>query len=302
MELESLRAFVTVCQERKMTRAAEKLFMSKQTLSAIIKKTESEMGVVLLERKNYGVELTPAGKCFFDYALRMLTLWEQCRASMEQICAEQRIRLRVGFAYMSWNLWNRDLQEQFHRENPDIELEVWQDMSKHLLVQMDEERCDVVITCMQQEQYGKYQHRTLSDARMLLVMSENDPLAALDVVTPKALSGRLVIYPDSGAAYLHRFAEAMAAAGFPIRTELAIGGSFLHTLGMVRESGGVKLTNDVYQNTVPPIAGYTVRELRAGDGANLPPISISALIRAQAPEAAQRFAAFFGRVLRERKE
>ena len=45
VDMESLRDFVTVCQEKKMTRAAEKLFMSKQTLSAVVKKLEREHGL-----------------------------------------------------------------------------------------------------------------------------------------------------------------------------------------------------------------------------------------------------------------
>ena len=58
MEIRVLRYFLTVCEERNFSRAAEKLLISQPALSKQIKDLEVELGVKLFIRSHHQLEMT----------------------------------------------------------------------------------------------------------------------------------------------------------------------------------------------------------------------------------------------------
>lgn len=61
MELNHLRTFLVVAEERNVTRAAERLFMTPSSVSAHIKAIEEELNLKLFIRKPQGMEITEQG-------------------------------------------------------------------------------------------------------------------------------------------------------------------------------------------------------------------------------------------------
>src|SRR4051795_8363316 len=72
VELRHLRAFVAVAEELNFTRAAERLHLAQQALSAQIRQLEERIGVPLLTRTTRKVELTPAGEVLLEHARAVL--------------------------------------------------------------------------------------------------------------------------------------------------------------------------------------------------------------------------------------
>jgi len=72
MNLRDLRYLVAVAEHRHFGRAAEACFVSQPTLSTQVKKLEDELGVVLIERTNRQVMLTPVGERIVAQAQRVL--------------------------------------------------------------------------------------------------------------------------------------------------------------------------------------------------------------------------------------
>ena len=82
MNFTSLRYFLAVAEEKNITHAAEKLFISQQALSGHIRKLEEEIGTPIFKRTNSGVDLTYFGSHFIDNAseilMRLNLLEEYC--------------------------------------------------------------------------------------------------------------------------------------------------------------------------------------------------------------------------------
>jgi len=68
VNLQQLRYFLAIGDERSFTRAAERLLVAQPSLSQQIKRLERELGGPLLERLPKGVRLTAAGKAFMPEA------------------------------------------------------------------------------------------------------------------------------------------------------------------------------------------------------------------------------------------
>ena len=97
MELRHLKYFVTVADERNITRAAGRLRVAQPSLSRQLSDLENEVGVKLLERGRHGVTMTAAGREFHRRAKALLS--DAARAADAARIAGGAIagRLTVGF-------------------------------------------------------------------------------------------------------------------------------------------------------------------------------------------------------------
>lgn len=72
MDINHLRAFITVAHTQNITQAAEKLFLSQPAVSAQIKAIENDVGTALFTRTSNGMTLTRAGEVFLPEAEALL--------------------------------------------------------------------------------------------------------------------------------------------------------------------------------------------------------------------------------------
>jgi LysR family transcriptional regulator, benzoate and cis,cis-muconate-responsive activator of ben and cat genes len=72
MDFRQLNAFIAVFEERNITSAARRLFLTQPGLSATIKMLEEELGTQLFERLPRGVEVTGDARILYPHARRMV--------------------------------------------------------------------------------------------------------------------------------------------------------------------------------------------------------------------------------------
>ena len=99
MNFQSLHYFIMLAREKNFTRAAEKLHISQQTLSASIAALERELNCKLIIR-HVPLELTYGGRTFFHYALSLTGEEESMRRSLLDIAEEKTGELRIGVGYV----------------------------------------------------------------------------------------------------------------------------------------------------------------------------------------------------------
>ena len=83
-EIQQLRGFIAVAEDLNFRRAAERLQMTKPTLSRQIRQLEHLLIVTLFERTNRSVRLTAAGRSFLFDAQDILKRAEAAKLSAIQ--------------------------------------------------------------------------------------------------------------------------------------------------------------------------------------------------------------------------
>ena len=142
MSLRRYQYFLVVAEEGNVQRAAQRLFISQQALSAHIQRLEEEYGVLLFERRPR-FRLTPAGEQMVLHCRRLMEVHERMSADLSELrhCPQEKIVVGASplraqiFLPRIWDLLNPlypnisiaardvsslDMEEELIRERIDI--------------------------------------------------------------------------------------------------------------------------------------------------------------------------------------
>ena len=123
VELRHLRAFEVLAQELNFTRAAARLHLSQQALSAQIRDLERRCGATLFERTTRSVELTDAGRTLLRHVPGILLSVGQAVAETRRTAATgTRSRLVVGLRGTSGVEVVSRVLRSFAARHPEVEV------------------------------------------------------------------------------------------------------------------------------------------------------------------------------------
>lgn len=123
IELRQLRYFLAVAEELNFTRAAERLHLAQQALSASIRRLEEQLGVTLFVRTTRKVELTSAGEVLVDGARRVVDAASDALERVQQAAEGRSGRLAVGFSTAAGGVpIVREILRRFAAAAPEVDL------------------------------------------------------------------------------------------------------------------------------------------------------------------------------------
>lgn len=94
MTLKHLRIFVAIYQEESVTHAAERLSITQPAASLAMRELETYYGTKLFERYGRSIHTTEAGKKLYEYASRLVELYEEMDYEIKNW--SQAGKLRIG--------------------------------------------------------------------------------------------------------------------------------------------------------------------------------------------------------------
>lgn len=123
MELYHLRTFVTVAEERHLTRAADRLCISQPAVSAHVKALEEELGLPLFERNPRGMRLTPAGEALMARVRKALTAVDAVSRLAQHLRGEVIGTVSIGLNTDAGFLRLVELQQALKSRYPRLAIE-----------------------------------------------------------------------------------------------------------------------------------------------------------------------------------
>jgi DNA-binding transcriptional LysR family regulator len=122
LDIDALRAFVAVADERSFTRAALTVSRTQSSVSVQIKNLESRLGFALFERTQRSVALTQRGHTLLAYARNILQLNDDSVRALTAPQTHGRLRLGITEYFAPQHL--PQLLARFQQQHPLLALEV----------------------------------------------------------------------------------------------------------------------------------------------------------------------------------
>lgn len=118
MSIRHLRIFITVAECKKMSEAAQKLFITQPSVSQAIKEIEDHYGVKLFERLSKKLYITESGQYLLKYARHIVQSFDEMEMGLKN--KGQNICLRIGATITVGSCMINNIINKVEKENKDI--------------------------------------------------------------------------------------------------------------------------------------------------------------------------------------
>ena len=211
MELRHLRYFLMIARERTISRAAAALHVSQPSLSRQMQELERDLGVRLFDRGSRHVTLTESGIRLRRRAEEIVDLVgrteDEFRLTADTLAGEVRIG---GGETPAMDLL-AEVISLFVETYPLVRFSLFSGNAENVSERLDSGRVDFGVFIGHAD-LSRYEFLQLpANDRWGAFIREDDPLAALDRVTPSALANRSLILSEQASremgAWFHRDLE-----------------------------------------------------------------------------------------------
>lgn len=178
--------FIAIVQSGNMTKAAEQLFVSQSSLSQYLKRLEASLNVTLFDRTISPMQLTCAGQCYYDYALRWRDMERDMQAEISCIRQELTGKLRLGIALWRGACLIPDIFPSFHSQYPGIELEIFEGRFVQMKTALMNHEIDLaIVNLLPNGSYEDFETELIMRERILLAAPTKNTLIQKHLETCK---------------------------------------------------------------------------------------------------------------------
>lgn len=185
--LKQLRYFQSVVRLNSFSEAAEENFISQSAISQQVQTLERELGFPLLERKNRGFTLTPAGEYLYQKSLILTADYERMCSEAAKIAKGNQASLKIGYLRCyTGGEFHRAL-ELFSEKHPGVDVSVTYGNHEELYAMLRLEEVDLVLNDQRRAFSDEYVNLLLTTRESYVEISAHSPLAQLSQITPAEL-------------------------------------------------------------------------------------------------------------------
>lgn len=175
-DLTSLDLFITVAQERNLTRAARIKHLAVSAISKRISELEAQVGSPLLIRNARGVELTPAGQSMLFYARQLKQTLEQLDNELGDYATGVKGHVRIHAITSALSQFLPDDVAGFVALYPQIKFDIEERVGSAVIRAVADGRADLGIIAVQTAAQGLETLAYRND-ELTLVVPADHPLA-----------------------------------------------------------------------------------------------------------------------------
>lgn len=208
MNIEYLKNFVTIVDEKNISLASKKLFIAQPSLSNQIKYLEDLYQTKLMYRGGKNIKLTPAGKELYLKSKEIIKLYNQSFVNINNIVNGMHDALNIALPPSIYKELINKIFHTFFNLYPNIKLNVYECNTVLAEQYLNEGKVDVAIINANISNLDKYNYRILESEVFKAILPPQSLLLTKQVITINDLANyKLVVpraYEDNIIAHFHQ--------------------------------------------------------------------------------------------------
>ncbi len=240
MTLTDLRYIVVLARERHFGRAAERCFVAQPTLSVAVKKLEDELGVMIFERGQGEVRVTPVGERIVAQAEKVLNeaarVKELAQAGKDPLSGP----LRLGAIYTIGPYLLPRLIPLMRERAPNMPLYIEENFTHRLAEKLKAGEVDVIVIALPFHEPGIVT-QALYDEPFRVAMPAGHPWSERQSIPPQDLGDEKLLLLGAGNCFRDQVLEACPRGNPDGRLQRTLEGSSLETIRQM-VAGGIAIT------------------------------------------------------------
>ena len=196
MNINQLRYFVAVAEQRSFTKAANQYYLSQTAVTQQVRALEDTLGVQLLDRNSRPVSLTPAGAVFLTEAKAILERMNSAVSRTRDASTGLVGSVRIGYTkgYERSDLSNK--LRAFHRDYPNILLTCFRCDTDMLAAGLLNGEYDIIFTwdSTNIRQDSQVELRLVERARLVVALYGSHPFARRTALRRSELKNETILF------------------------------------------------------------------------------------------------------------
>ena len=143
MNIDLLRTFVAVAKGKSFTAATKARHLTQSTVSHQIRRLEESLNQTLIKRTTRSCQLTDAGETLYQYAVKILELFDEAQARLSEKPLKGQIKFAAPEDFLSLP-FSRILAD-FARKQSGVELEITVGLSEEIRPKIEEGQYDLAV-------------------------------------------------------------------------------------------------------------------------------------------------------------
>lgn len=184
MDTKQIEYIIAIEQEKSITKAAEKLFITQSALNQQLQKLENELGTELFIRTRSNWHPTEAGEVYLQTAKEILSLKKNAYSKIQDMTDSAKRHFTIGLIPERGVNMFTSIYPKFHQIFPDVIIEPVECnvRTMQMLIRRGELNLGLATLTENQKDNNIYHH--MADEELFLAIPASHPLAAEGEKTP----------------------------------------------------------------------------------------------------------------------
>lgn len=187
MEIRIFEYLLAVEEEKNITKAAERCFISQPALSKHIRIIENRMGFPLFQKTENGMEPTEKGKIYLDAGRKLLLIEKETMKNIEEAVSSKRDKYSVFIDHTLYNFFMQQVYPRLKAARPDSFISVFSADSSSAMDYLKKGQYDIGVFPFCTDPPAFLNHVVLNGGEFVLAVPDTFPSIDLnDASFPEA--------------------------------------------------------------------------------------------------------------------
>lgn len=171
MTLEKFHYLTMLCEERNVTKAAQRLFITQPTLTTFVNNLERNLGFKIFDRSRNPIQLTSSGKLYMERIKKIIMEESQLIDDIRSL-EHNKKSLTIGIGQIHSEMWCPQLVQELLEKCPGLNVVIRESQEQRLMEYLRNDEIDVILGHLEIDTVN-FHFEVLCEENLALVIPEN---------------------------------------------------------------------------------------------------------------------------------